>query len=149
MREYSNTKPVSQLSLNDKNIVMLYFCRMEKNRSDVAIFIAEARKSLNMTQEVFGEALGGYTKGNISQWEKGKYEPPYNVLREISKMSGIPLPHDDAAKLLRSMGIDYKKISINQMELALKSLQVPDNQSIDAKKILDVFIKPDGKTETN
>lgn len=122
---------------------------MENSRNDVAVFIAEARKSLNMTQEVFGEAFGGYTKGNVSQWESGKYEPPYHVLREISKISGIPLPHDEAAKLLRSMGIDYKKISINQMELALKSLQIPDEQSVDAKKILDVFIKPDGKTETN
>jgi len=35
------------------------------------------------------------------------------------------------------MSIDYKKISINQMELALKSLQAPDEQSVD------------GKTETN
>lgn len=148
MQEYSHTKPTCQLSLNDKSIVMLYFCGMEKNRSDVAIFIAEARKSLQMTQEVFGEAIG-YTKGNVSQWEKGKYEPPYHVLREISKMSGIPLPHDEAAKLLMSMGIDHRKISVNQMELALKSLQVPDEQSLDAKKILDVFIKPDGKTETN
>lgn len=127
---------------------MLYFYEMENNRNDVAVFIAEARKSLQMTQEAFAETLG-YTKSNVSSWEKGRYEPPYQILREISKMSGIPLPHDEVAKMLISMGIDYKKISINQMELALKSLQVPDEQSVDAKKILDVFIKPDGKTETN
>lgn len=118
---------------------------MENNRNDVAVFIAEARKSLQMTQGAFAETLG-YTKSNVSSWEKGRYEPPYQILREIS---GIPLPHDEAARMLISMGIDYKKISINQMELALKSLQVPDEQSADAKKILDVFIKPDGKTETN
>jgi transcriptional regulator with XRE-family HTH domain len=121
---------------------------MENNRNDVAVFIAEARKSLQMTQEAFAETLG-YTKSNVSSWEKGRYEPPYQILREISKMSGIPLPHDEAARMLISMGIDYKKISINQMKLALKSLQVPDEQSVDAKKILDVFIKQGGKTETN
>lgn len=64
------------------------------NNSDTKIsgFIKSARIALGKTQEEFAE-LFGCTKSNVSGWEKGRHEPTYRLLCEISDKSGIPLPH--------------------------------------------------------
>lgn len=46
---------------------------------------------MKISQEQFGQLLGR-TKGNVSAWEKGRHEPSYEQLRQISKRSGVPLP---------------------------------------------------------
>jgi transcriptional regulator with XRE-family HTH domain len=62
--------------------------------SPIAMFIKAVRKALNLTQEDFGD-LYNCTKGNVSGWENGRYEPPYSTLSDMSERTGIALPNSD------------------------------------------------------
>lgn len=148
--KYSDTKLKSQAILTDKSQFMLYFPAMDKKVTEISTFIKSARKSLNMTQEVFGDKVGGYTKGNVSAWENGKYEPPYQVLKGISEMSGIALPNSDeekALKILKALGIDVNNFPLEE-ELYLKAaIRVPAKKKGDVQKMVRALGEDDGKKE--
>lgn len=50
----------------------------EKITHQWAALIKTTRKQLNETQEVFG-ARFGVTYAAVSDWERGRYDPPANV----------------------------------------------------------------------
>lgn len=54
------------------------------------ISIAAARVNANMNQREMAEYLG-VDVSTVSNWEKGKSEPNVSQLRNISKISGIPM----------------------------------------------------------
>lgn len=61
-------------------------------RETVAIKIKEARCSMGLTQEEFGELIGlaGCT---VSQYEKGVRGPDVDGLAKISEVTGLPVGH--------------------------------------------------------
>lgn len=68
---------------------------MNKNRlPNIPEFIKRSRLALGKTQEDFAD-MHHCTKGNVSGWENGRHEPPYAILLNISKTSGVPLPDID------------------------------------------------------
>ena len=58
--------------------------------SEIATFIKAARARLSINQETLG-AIYDCTKGNVSAWENGRHEPPFFILKDLSKRSGVPL----------------------------------------------------------
>ncbi len=48
----------------------------------------ELRIEKNLSQEDISKALN-YKQSGISKWEKGKTEPPYDILIEIVKFFGV------------------------------------------------------------
>ena len=54
------------------------------NQEKIGKFIAEKRKSKNLTQEEFAEKLGVSNK-SVSRWENGKCMPDLSLLIPISK----------------------------------------------------------------
>lgn len=53
-------------------------------------FLAELRKSNNMTQEELGEKIG-VTNKTISRWETGNYLPPVEMLQILSKLYDVSI----------------------------------------------------------
>ena len=43
-----------------------------------------ARQRLNLSQEAFGHAMGGYTRFTVLNWERGRYAPPSDLLARIA-----------------------------------------------------------------
>lgn len=57
---------------------------------NLEISLAAARVNAKMTQREMAEYIG-VTVDTINNWEKGKSEPTTSQLREISKVSKIPM----------------------------------------------------------
>ena len=53
-------------------------------------FLAELRKSKNLTQEELGEQIG-VTNKTVSRWENGNYLPPVEILQIFSKFYEISI----------------------------------------------------------
>ena len=56
-------------------------------RKSVACQLKEARKSLNLTQEVLAD-MAGTKKSNISRMESGKYNPSLDFLVKVAGSMG-------------------------------------------------------------
>ena len=63
------------------------------SREEMGRTIRQARLSKGYTQEKLAEMLGYEPGGSssIRKYESGKYYPPYEKLRDISVILGIPL----------------------------------------------------------
>jgi len=147
-QKYSDTVPISQAFLYDKCQGLLYFSEMDEKNidNDVAVFIKQSRKYMKMTQEVFAEKFG-CTKANVSAWENALHEPSYRQLRNISEVSGVPLPHDKIGAVLSKLGIDAQHIDVDQIEILKESLDVPKQNRAQVKRVISTFKEPDTKTD--
>jgi transcriptional regulator with XRE-family HTH domain len=63
--------------------------------SEIAAFIREVRKGSKLNQTDFAFKYN-CTKGNVSGWERGRYEPSFAVLRTMSENWGVALPAQTA-----------------------------------------------------
>ena len=62
-------------------------------RQEMGRTIRQARLDKGYTQQYLGEMVG-YEKNasaHVREWESGRYYPPYQRLRAISQVLGIPL----------------------------------------------------------
>lgn len=57
---------------------------------DVRIILPAVRANAKMNQAEWAEAIG-VDKSTVYNWESGKTEPNTTQLREMSKLSGIPM----------------------------------------------------------
>jgi phage repressor protein C with HTH and peptisase S24 domain len=60
--------------------------------ADVKTFVKMARIKSGRTQDELAKFLG-VTKGSISGWENGRYEPSFDVMSTLSAISGLMLPN--------------------------------------------------------
>lgn len=51
--------------------------------------LLELRKEKGISQEKLGEALDGYKKTSISEWELGKKEPSFDVLLKVAEYFNV------------------------------------------------------------
>lgn len=105
-------------------------------------WIKQARLSAKLTQEQLGEAIGK-TKGGISQWEAGTYEPSYTMLLKIAEITKYnkPLPGISELYALETIPfttIDIKKIkNLNSADLSRLEANIKvaaENLNIDILK---------------
>ena len=68
-------------------------------------FIAELRKSKNMTQEQLGEKLGVSFK-TISKWENGRGMPELSTLKPLSEELGVSINEIFAGEKLKESEIE-------------------------------------------
>lgn len=59
---------------------------------ELKISIAAARVNSKLNQREFAEKIG-VSLATVTNWEKGKTEPDVSQLREISRLSGIPMDY--------------------------------------------------------
>jgi len=59
---------------------------------ELKISIAAARVNSKLNQREFAEKIG-VSLATVTNWEKGKTEPDASQLREISRLSGIPMDY--------------------------------------------------------
>ncbi len=59
---------------------------------ELKITIAAARVNSKLNQREFAEKIG-VSLATVTNWEKGKTEPDASQLREISRLSGIPMDY--------------------------------------------------------
>ena len=52
--------------------------------------IFNIRHRWKIDQDKFGELLGGATRNKVSNWERGRTEPDYDVLSRLEALTGIP-----------------------------------------------------------
>lgn len=57
---------------------------------DVRIILPAVRANTRMNQQEWADSLG-VDKSTVYNWESGKTEPNTTQLREMSKLSGIPM----------------------------------------------------------
>lgn len=60
------------------------------NQITIGNYIAQKRRTLNMTQEQLAEALGVSNK-TISKWENGKCMPDYSIIQKLCDTLGVTL----------------------------------------------------------
>lgn len=56
----------------------------------IGSFLAELRKSKNLTQDELGEQIG-VTNKTVSRWENGNYLPPVEILQMLSKLYNVSI----------------------------------------------------------
>ena len=70
------------------------------NQTTIGSFIAQKRRTKNLTQEQLAEKLGVSNK-TISKWENGKCMPDYSIIQTLCDALGVTLPElmdgEDAA----------------------------------------------------
>ena len=59
---------------------------------ELKISIAAARVNSKLNQREFAEKIG-VSLATVTNWEKGKTEPDASQLREIRRLSGIPMDY--------------------------------------------------------
>lgn len=139
--KYSHTVHEGQAVLYDKNIDLLYFVNMENDDfdSELPAYIKKARAALGWTQDQLADALG-CTKSNISGWENGRHIPTYKQLRIISKLSLVPLPHDQANDFIEILGgIKANELDVDQIEIIRSAAKVPKESRQQVRKIVRTF----------
>ena len=71
------------------------------NQTMIGSYIAQKRRSLNLTQEQLAEKLGVSNK-TISKWENGKSMPDYSIIQKLCETLNVTLPElmdgEDAAE---------------------------------------------------
>lgn len=60
------------------------------------------RHRWNRDQAEFGALLGGFTRHQVSNWERGRTDPDYNALSRLEALSGIPQKKIRTQELSRS-----------------------------------------------
>lgn len=78
-------------------------------------WIKKARLSSKLTQEQLGDALGK-TKGNISQWESGAYEPSYSVLLKIAQITNYKEPLPGLAEVYNFAKSPFKTVALSKIQ---------------------------------
>lgn len=68
----------------------------------LAVNIVTIRSRWKRDQEEFGALLGGATRHQVSNWERGRTEPDYDVLSRLEALTGIPQKRIRTQELLRS-----------------------------------------------
>jgi transcriptional regulator with XRE-family HTH domain len=58
-------------------------------KTDLAMFLIEARTSANLTQGEVAAQLGYKTSQFISNWERALSCPPISIVTKLSKMYGV------------------------------------------------------------
>lgn len=53
--------------------------------------LAELRLDTHMTQEIFGDYIGGFTRSQINRYESGLAEPPIRFWIQISEIFGVSI----------------------------------------------------------
>lgn len=146
----SITVHLSQVSLYDNDKELLYFDVMENEDFDaeIPIYVKKARAALKMTQDQLADALG-CTKSNISGWENGRHVPTYKQLRTLSKLSGVPLPHDEANDFIDILGLRVKDLDVDQVEIIKATAKVPKEDRPQVRKIVGTFTETDGEKKIN
>lgn len=70
------------------------------NQTTIGSYIAQKRRTRNLTQEQLAEKLGVSNK-TISKWENGKCMPDYSIIQTLCDALGVTLPElmdgEDAA----------------------------------------------------
>lgn len=70
------------------------------NQTTIGSYIAQKRRTRNLTQEQLAEKLGVSNKA-ISKWENGKCMPDYSIIQTLCDALGVTLPElmdgEDAA----------------------------------------------------
>ena len=70
------------------------------NQTSIGSYIAQKRRTKNLTQEQLAEKLGVSNK-TISKWENGKCMPDYSIIQTLCDALGVTLPElmdgEDAA----------------------------------------------------
>lgn len=70
------------------------------NQTTIGSYIAQKRRTKNLTQEQLAEKLGVSNK-TISKWENGKCMPDYSIIQTLCDALGVTLPElmdgEDAA----------------------------------------------------
>lgn len=70
------------------------------NQTTIGSYIAQKRRTKNLTQEQLAEKLGVSNK-TISKWENGKCMPDYSIIQMLCDALGVTLPElmdgEDAA----------------------------------------------------
>lgn len=94
--------------LSHTGLDSLYHSRMEKE-FDIAAWVREARSHWGQSQEALGDRLGK-TKGNISAWEKGRHEPSFKQVIQISEITGHPLPQNISLKSTKQEAADIENL---------------------------------------
>lgn len=56
----------------------------------IGSFLAELRKSKDLTQDELGEQIG-VTNKTVSRWENGNYLPPVEILQMLSKLYNVSI----------------------------------------------------------
>lgn len=58
--------------------------------NEFTISLAAARVNAGLSQDQLCKILN-ISKTTLSNWERGHKEPPYNAVRRLSELSGIPM----------------------------------------------------------
>ena len=61
------------------------------NQTTIGSYIAQKRRTKNLTQEQLAEKLGVSNK-TISKWENGKCMPDYSIIQKLCDALGVTLP---------------------------------------------------------
>lgn len=62
---------------------------------DIGDWVLQARTAAKLTQEELAHLVGLGGKANISAYEKGRTQPPFETMMKISKECGYPLPYQN------------------------------------------------------
>lgn len=62
----------------------------ETDLTVIASNIAVIRLRWRFDQDKFGELLGGATRNKVSNWERARTEPDYDILSRLEALTGIP-----------------------------------------------------------
>lgn len=122
--------PSSQDILSSACLDSLYHAAMEKE-FDIASWVREARISAELSQEALGEKLGK-TKGNISAWEKGRHEPSFKQVIQISAITGHLLPAGIVVKAAKTPAAnDADQLDPDELIEVIRGFKVarPDERS--------------------
>jgi len=60
--------------------------------TDFTVSLAAARVNMKMTQNELAERLGVHP-ATVKNWEKGKTSPDVRHVKEVSRLSGIPMDY--------------------------------------------------------
>lgn len=74
----------------------------EAEATAVSANIFLIRHRWNQDQSEFGALLGGFTRNQVSNWERGRTDPDYEALSRLEALSGIPQKKIRTQELSRS-----------------------------------------------
>lgn len=94
--------------------------------------IKQIRTELGMTQIDVSKEFG-VSKGMVSEYENGKYEPPVNLILGLSRKSGRNI-----AWLMTGEGQEYDQAGIEAVNLRIQDVPItPKQSSSKLKQVMD------------
>lgn len=101
---------------------------MTELRQIIADWIRDARKAADLSQEALGARLAseleedrGYTKANISHWEKQKHSPSLRQIAAVARVTGQGIPEP----ILQALGSSDSSGSANEDGVAVRHDMIP------------------------